>query len=397
MAQKPYYTSDDLIEAVKRKMAFPIAQVTFDEQAILNFANEEMYLAQVPSIMQFHEEYLVHSLDIPLKANTSKYPIPNRAIGMKLRDVYYADDNNNLYEMTKISPDDKNYYQGGYNNGNSPYHYYLQNNSIVIAPGIGPNPVGRLAVTYYLRPNALVPNARAAIISSFSKMITVDNANLVPGQTLTINDNVITVDTDFLIGATSNATAANLDTYLNSLEDLTSTVTSNMILVQYPVLQTAFSTTSTLGLVIQESITLQSESVPDNITNGSLIDLIQTDGGHSTLALDIKLSSTAVSPTSITLDASLIPEDFVVGDYICTAYECIIPQVPSDLHNLLAERTCARILESLGDKDGLAAANAKIDRLEFSQGTILDNRVDGSPLKIVSRGLLARGRSRRIF
>lgn len=52
---KPYYTSNTLIESVKRRMAFPIAQVTFSNEDILALANEELFLAQVPSIMQFHE------------------------------------------------------------------------------------------------------------------------------------------------------------------------------------------------------------------------------------------------------------------------------------------------------------------------------------------------------
>ena len=40
MAKKPYYTSNTLIEAVKRKMAMPISQVTFSDADILAFADE---------------------------------------------------------------------------------------------------------------------------------------------------------------------------------------------------------------------------------------------------------------------------------------------------------------------------------------------------------------------
>ena len=56
MSKKPYYTSNALIEAVKRNISFPISQVTFSEEDILTFADEEMFLEQVPSILQFHEE-----------------------------------------------------------------------------------------------------------------------------------------------------------------------------------------------------------------------------------------------------------------------------------------------------------------------------------------------------
>jgi len=44
--------------------------------------------------------------------------------------------------------------------------------------------------------------------------------------------------------------------------------------------------------------------------------------------------------------------------------QCIIPQIPPELHSGLAERTAARILASLGDMSGLQASNAKIQELE---------------------------------
>ena len=126
-----------------------------------------------------------------------------------------------------------------------------------------------------------------------------------------------------------------------------------------------------------------------------MVDILQAEGGHSTLNFDVLLQADAISASSLTFKETDIPYDFVVGDYICSQYQCIIPQVPTDLHNLLAERTCARILESLGDKEGLQAANLKINELEQRQSTILDSRVEGSPLKILNRtGLLRSSRIR---
>jgi len=77
---KPWLTSDDLIAAVKRKIALPISQITFTESDILDFANEEMAISQVPSVMSFHEEYFVTEITADLEANKSRYPIPDRAI-----------------------------------------------------------------------------------------------------------------------------------------------------------------------------------------------------------------------------------------------------------------------------------------------------------------------------
>ncbi len=112
MSTTPWYTSDKLIEAVKRKIAFPINQNTFTEDDILAFANEEMFIAQVPAVMQYHEEYFVYRVQVPLVTNISRYSIPDRAIGMKLRDLFWSDASGNYFEMTRISSGDKAFFHG---------------------------------------------------------------------------------------------------------------------------------------------------------------------------------------------------------------------------------------------------------------------------------------------
>lgn len=394
MSRKPYYTSNTLIEAVKRKMSFPIAQVTFSEDDILAFADEEMFLSQVPSILQFHEEYLVYEQESALVANQSRYPVPSRAIGMRLRDLFYRDNSNQIVEMSRINPDDRALFDRDSNSFPTPIHYYIQNNHIVIIPTVGASPTGTLIFSYYLRPNSLVTDDRAAVCQSFSKTITVENADLVAGDILTFGDEEAVADTDFAIGANSSITASNLANYIATLTStqFTSDVANNIVTLFYMQRSTSVSSTST-GLTVQATITLQTSDVPSDVVAGTMIDLLQTEAGHNTLAIDVLLAQGSVSPTSITLSESQLPSDFVIGDYACAQYECIIPQVPTDLHNLLAERTCARIMEALGDKEGLAAANAKIGELEIRQGTILDNRIEGSPQKILNRnGLLKGGR-----
>jgi hypothetical protein len=401
---KPFYTSTDLIEAVKRKASIPISQNTFSDDDILKFANEEMFLAQVPSILQFHEEYLVYEQDVPLLSNVSKYPIPTRAIGMKLRDVFYrarpqtpVDENDSRYdlvEMSKINPDDRAAFQVNSNSGSTPYHYYLQNNSVVVHPRVGTNPTGSLLFSYFLRPNSLVTNDRAAICQSFSKTITL-SANPTGGDTITIGSLVLEAGVDFVIGGTTNVTTVNIAAAINADGTYIATNDTNITTVFYEDRRTVLSSNGN-NIVIQSTITLNFDQVPSNIKNGSLVDSLQTEGGHNTLQFDIKLTNNSVSLTSIIFNESNISTNFIVGDYICSQYECIIPQVPSDLHNLLAERTCARVLESIGDQDGLKVVNIKIQEQEARQGTVLDNRVDGSPQKVFDRhSLLRSGSSRR--
>ena len=396
MAIKPYYTSNTLIDAIKRKIAVPLTQVTFDDQDILDFAYEELMLEQVPSILEYNEEYYVYKKQIDLIAGQSKYSIPDRAIGMKLRDVFYINTQNQICQMSRISPDDKNFFEISSGPIIYPIHYYVENNSIILVPAVRDTVVGKLELSYFLRPNSLVPDEEAAICSSFSKNITVDITNLVAGDTVTIGSYVITADTDFVIGVNNSTTALNLSNYINSLNDPDLIAVNNNELCSLTFYNRNLSVISSnsLGLAIQSNIIVNSPAVPSKITDRSLVDILQTDAGHITLAYDVLLGVNSVSPTSIMFTEAQLPKDFVVGDYICARFESIIPQVPTDLHTLLAERTCSRLLSSLGDYEGMGVTDSKIKKLEDRQTNIMDMRVDGSPMKVTNfNGLLRNTRT----
>lgn len=404
MAFTPWMTSDDLIESIKRKISFPVYQTTFSDQDILDFATEELMISQVPSVMQFHEEFFVTTRDVTLKPNKTKYPIPDRAIGMKLRDLFYKDTNGNLFEMTRIAEDDKAFFQRNMGTYQTISKYYLEGNDIVLSPDGVQSPTGSLCFVYFLRPNRLVPNERAAIINCFTKTLTIDNTTLVAGDTFTINDVVFTAvsgspsTNEFQIGGTSIVTATNLVSAITISGVITSanngSPSTAIITLCYSDLEnTTFSTTNSDAFEIQVGQGIQFDSIPSNITNGSIIDLLQTKPGHKIRDYDITLGSNAISGNIINFDEGVIPSDMVIGDYICSQNECIIPGIPPDLHTALAERTCARILSAIGDTQGLASTNEKIAEIEQRQGTLLDNRVEGSIKKVRSRhSLLSLGK-----
>lgn len=391
----PYYTSNSLIEAVKRNISFPIAQVTFDEEDILRFADEEMFLEQVPSIMQYHEEYFVFTEEQPLTPNQSRYPIPKRAIGMKIRDLFYRNTQGQLVEMTRIDPDDKSYMQTKGDSFPTPIYYYLENNSIIISPEVGPDPVGKLVFSYYLRPNSLVQDERGCVCQSFSKTITIVNATLVNGDTINLGSTIAVVGVDFAIGVNDSTTANNFVTYVGGLVDsqFSASTLGNTVTLFYMQRGTSITTSNTSAFIIQQTITLNTTSVPTDIVAGTLVDILQAEGGHTTLAIDVRLIPNSVSLNSLTFTESQLPKDFIIGDYVCSRYECIIPQIPTDLHMLLAERTAVRVLRSLGDKEAAKEGSDNINRLEFKQATLVDNRSEGSSLKVVNRsGLLRAGK-----
>jgi hypothetical protein len=408
MAYTPWLTSDDLIASIKRKISFPVYQSTFTEEELLDFATEEMMISQVPSVLSFHEEYYATTEDVPLVENKKRYPLPERAIGMKLRDLFLKDSNGNLFEMTRISQDDRGYFQRQSGGSNGVHKYFLEGNDIVLANDsvVEGN---SLVFVYFIRPSRLVKNERAAIIEGFTKTVTVTNASVVAGDTVTVNGTVFTAvagsasTNEFQIGGTSIVTATNLAAAITVADIVDSAGTgspaTNVITIQYEELDTDIETSNSTGFAIQETQGIAFTSVPANIENGSTVDFLQTRPGHKIRRTDIRLGSNVVSETAITFDSDDVPEDLVVGDYVCLANESIVPYLPTDLHTGLAERTCARILAAIGDTQGLAATNEKIAEIEIRQGNILDNRVEGSNKKIRARNsLIALGKiGRRRF
>jgi hypothetical protein len=96
---------------------------------------------------------------------------------------------------------------------------------------------------------------------------------------------------------------------------------------------------------------------------------------------------TAVDQTlkTITFATADIPTDLVVGDYICVAEQSPVPNIPTELHPLLAQHAAIHILESLGDTEGLGNAMRRLQDMEKSIQGLIDDRVEGAPQKINPR------------
>jgi len=526
----PFYTSQDIINSVQRKISFPLSQNTFTALDVLSFANEEMFISQVPSVIQFHSEYFVSYNTIPLLTNVSNYSIPSRAIGQKLRSVFWQDTSGNMFEMTQVAEEDRAFYQRNIGTNQAIHKFFIEGNSIVLTPGLISNPTGNLILVYYLRPNQLVKNDRAAVINNFFQTITLNNSLINPLDIVTlgvdanaagpgvVNIPFTAVDTlggtisaiafnsttstlvttsaphqlsdfqtvvisgsdcnpsidgnqivtvlspttftipveiatsgttgtftclnQFQIAATGTLTAANLATSINSLGlPDTAIALSNVVTVSFPNIYTILgcpnttgfiipSTYSTVNQVTNATIGINFQSLPTTYTDqetnetsslftpGAMIDFLQTNPGHRTYKYDVIIPPNGISGTTITIPQSslLIPSGtvntipnvgiqymlspLIPGDYICLANECIIPQIPPDLHNGLAERTSARILAALGDQAGLQASNQKIAEIEQRQGNLMSTRDDGNVQKVSGRHSLLHqgqlGRFRRL-
>lgn len=121
-------------------------------------------------------------------------------------------------------------------------------------------------------------------------------------------------------------------------------------------------------------------NVPSAFVATATYDFIQSTPGFDTLAKD--QTPTGVSGAVFTF--SSLPDDLEVGDYLCLANESAIVQIAVELQPVLAQMTILRLLESIGDNNGAAIAQGKLDRLIKSTLTLISPRVDGEPKKVLN-------------
>lgn len=139
-------------------------------------------------------------------------------------------------------------------------------------------------------------------------------------------------------------------------------------------------------------------SVPDDFSTSLTYDFYMVKSPHRPLNIDLTATSINTVTKTLTFDPDDLPSNLSVGDHLSQAGQTNIPQIPSDLHALLAQKVAERVLESQGDLQALGQARIKSQQMEMGAGNIIDNRVEDAPLKLNNRkGLLRQGLTGRKF
>lgn len=171
------YTTDALLDTTRTDCLTPEADALFTNTRLLSILTFEQMTTLVPQIMAVQEEYFVHVTDIPLVSTQTAYDMPERAIGKKLRDVCLVDTSGNEVYLARVNPSDVKFYSQ-VNTANSNQWqevFYLQNNSVMLLPGISPQ-YAYLRLRYYRRPSNLCATGSAGqitVINTLTKTITV--------------------------------------------------------------------------------------------------------------------------------------------------------------------------------------------------------------------------------
>lgn len=120
--------------------------------------------------------------------------------------------------------------------------------------------------------------------------------------------------------------------------------------------------------------TLTLDNVPSDWAADTLVDIQSDDEPYDSIADDVSLVS--VSGLDVTVaDAT----DISVGDWICSAGECVIPQIPVDLYPILTSYAGLQFLEGLSSPEELAMQKENYMRDRENLFSMITPRVQSSP------------------
>ena len=445
-----WYDSDTLIASIKRKGMLPNTNSTFTDADFLALANEEMDIGVLPHILQYHEDYLMQIDYLPISPNRSYYEIPSRSVGNKIRMVNYVDPSGNVYDMTRVLIEDLPYYQnGGFGLSSGIRAFFIENDEIVMLPIGKHNLQGALQVSYYLTPNELVPTANVSTITGFNRYTGVLNVNAVPANiasaipmdflqtfsphkrlNLDITPTSVSVTSKtFTFGVapitqiqctakasipsgsyiTLNAVDSDLQnntgTQRNDVVHASALSQNNIVWLDLTGSDAApigtFTSVTRVNLATAVTATDVASAISAAINTAALLyfsasalsGVLTVNTTLIGVYSNISVNGALWAPIITNYPSDPIPEELVIGDYVAQANQCIIPNIPTELHSMLAQRVVCRCMEALGDMQGLQMANQKLAEMELKTGSLIDNRCEGAALKVVNRhGFLRQSR-----
>jgi len=143
-------------------------------------------------------------------------------------------------------------------------------------------------------------------------------------------------------------------------------------------------------------VTYNFATIPTSFTASLEYDFVGYRTPNKIKAYDITPAEVNTSLNYIKFTKSDIAtlSEIVVGDYICVAEESPVPNIPTEMHPVLAQLTAVHVLEAMGDTEGLTNAQRRLEKMQKSVMALIDDRVELAQKKIRPRnGILAEGRS----
>lgn len=142
------------------------------------------------------------------------------------------------------------------------------------------------------------------------------------------------------------------------------------------------------------TITLVLSQVGKHFTSSNNYDIVGKRTPNKVRKFDLKplevITGTTGSIKFNKSDVEDILDELQDGDYVTIAEETPVPNIPTEMHPILAQAAAIHILEALGDTEALNNAQRRMDKMTKSVQSLVDDRVELAPKKIKPRhGTLA--------
>jgi hypothetical protein len=382
-----------LIRSIKTRGFIPESQRTFEAQDFLDIATEKINISLMKEIITARGDYLVYFEDTPLEEGVTNYAIPDRAHGDKLRDACIVDsEGKTKRELTQISLENLTDYQTDYVTYTTYDPFYLQNNEVVL---INTNfrSGDSLRMYFYMRPNKLVIENRAMTASSITQSVEIDTISPKSGtiSAISLSGVITSANHGLADGNQIVITGADSDPAVDGTYKITY-IDSNSFSI--PTTVTVPGTTGTWNLAAQV-VYIPSLNFPKHFTSELLFDIVNCKSPNNIKLYNISANSLNNTTKSISFRVADVGTKIIVGDYITSAEETIVPNVPTEYHPVIAQMVAVHCMESMADEQQKKSALATLEQMKDDVLSIVQNRVEGAPKKIKNRSSTLDSATRR--
>lgn len=140
--------------------------------------------------------------------------------------------------------------------------------------------------------------------------------------------------------------------------------------------------TSSVGTVTGVNAGAKQATVSGASFSNGTFDMVRGRSGFESLAID---RDATVAGGTLTFSVAL-PGELTVGDIVALAGQSNYPQIPPELHPLLARRSALRCLEAMGDVQNAQTCAEALARMEADAVKLITPRVASQAERIVNRG-----------
>jgi len=163
------YSVTSLLASVKVRSMNASNQNTFTDGDMIRIASEELQSVLIPFIESVKGEYWVQIEDQPYVPGQTKYTMPERATGTKLRDVCLVDGQGNEVLLNNINIEDM---KSSWAYAPYQFGFYLQDNQVVLVLGnlIGSGNYRNVRMKYFRRPNTLINTDQAGKVLNINTL-----------------------------------------------------------------------------------------------------------------------------------------------------------------------------------------------------------------------------------